>query len=76
MDKNYCNHIGDLLETWQGGSRTYTEDQLDAIKNAFVEFQQNNDTKATSILTLGYSSGQVCPVMETSLLIQPANINS
>lgn len=76
MDKNYCNHIGDLLETWQGGSRTYTEDQLDAIKNAFVEFQQNNDTKATSAVTLGYSSGQVSLVMETSLLIQPANINS
>ncbi|KAH9990425.1 FAD dependent oxidoreductase [Russula vinacea] len=42
-----------------GGFRLYAEDQLDAIKEALVEFQQKNDTKAAIDVVLSYSSGQL-----------------
>ena len=44
---------------WQGGIFFYTEDKLDQIKNAYVAFQNNNDTKAAMILAFAYQSGQV-----------------
>jgi len=47
---------------WKAGILSYSEDQLDAIKDAFVKFQQKNDTKASVDLFLTYSSGQVSPV--------------
>jgi hypothetical protein len=56
------DHIGDLLEIWQAGFFSYSEDQLDAIKDALVKFQQKNDTKASVYMFLTYSSGQVSPV--------------
>jgi hypothetical protein len=62
--------IGDLVEILQGGFRLYAEDQLDAIKEALVEFQQKNDTKAAIDVVLSYSSGQVCSVMTASLWIK------
>jgi hypothetical protein len=61
------DQIGDLVEILQGGFRLYAEDQLDAIKEALVEFQQKNDTKAAIDVVLSYSSGQVCSVMTASL---------
>ena len=48
----------------------YAEDQLEAIKEALVKFQQENDTKAAIDVVLSYSSGQVCSVMTSLLLIQ------
>lgn len=64
------NHIGDPLEIWKGGILSYAESQLDAIKEALVNFQQKNDTTKASIgVILTFSSGQVCSVV-TSLLIQ------
>ena len=50
--------------------RFYDESQLDRIKNALFEYDQNNDTKAASGVSLGYLSGQVCSDMTASLLIQ------
>ncbi|KAH9990398.1 FAD-binding domain-containing protein [Russula vinacea] len=44
-------------EAW-GGFCIYTENQLDAIKTALVNFQQENDTKAEVLVGLTYSSGQ------------------
>ncbi|KAF8486365.1 FAD dependent oxidoreductase [Russula ochroleuca] len=44
-------------ETW-GGFLTYAENQLDAIKEMLVNFQQRTDTKAEVIVLLPYSSGQ------------------
>jgi hypothetical protein len=62
-------NIGDLLEIWQGGSRFYNESQLDAIKKALFNYDQNSDTKAASGVSLCYNLGQVCFVMTASLLI-------
>ena len=56
------DHIGCLLEIWQAGVLLYSEDQLDAIRDALVIFQQKNDTKASVFMFLTYSSGQVSPV--------------
>ncbi|KAF8486358.1 FAD-binding domain-containing protein [Russula ochroleuca] len=42
-----------------GGFLFYAENQLDAVKNALVEFQQKNDTKASVGVSLSYSSGQL-----------------
>ncbi|KAF8273424.1 hypothetical protein EI94DRAFT_1795193 [Lactarius quietus] len=44
-------------EIW-AGVIVYAGDQLDAIKEAYVEFQQVNDTKAAILINLGYGSGQ------------------
>jgi hypothetical protein len=46
---------------------TYTEDKLDAIKEALVKFQQKNDTKASAIVSMSYSSDPVCSVTMASL---------
>ncbi|KAF8486355.1 FAD dependent oxidoreductase [Russula ochroleuca] len=42
-----------------GGFRLHAENQLDAIKDALVKFQQKNDTKAAIDVVLSYSSGQL-----------------
>lgn len=55
--------IGDLLEIWKAGFFSYAENQLDAIKEALVKFQQKNDTKAQVVVLLNYSSGQVSSVV-------------
>jgi hypothetical protein len=49
---------------------------VDVIKEALVDFQQKNDTKAEVIALLSYSSSQVCSVMTAALLIQVDIINS
>jgi hypothetical protein len=64
------------LDIWQGGFLFYTEDQLGAIKDALVKFQQKNDTKAAIMISLAHTSGQVCFIMTTSLLVQPDVKNS
>ena len=51
-----------LSETWQAGFVYYTENQLDAIKEALVNFQQKNDTRAAVLMSLTYSLDQVCSV--------------
>ena len=56
------DHIVYLLKIWQAGVLLYSEDQLDAIRDALVIFQQKNDTKASVFMFLTYSSGQVSPV--------------
>ena len=72
----YVHYIGYLLETWQGGTLFYHEEQLDAIKAAFFKFQRMKDTKAALRPSLLYSSGQVCSVVATSLLVQIDTIDS
>jgi len=42
-----------------GGLFTYAADKQDQIRDAFVKFQQLNDTKAAMVLGLSYSSGQL-----------------
>jgi hypothetical protein len=49
----------DILKPYQGGVFFYTADKLDQIKDAFMEFQNNNDTKAAMILAFAFQSGQV-----------------
>jgi hypothetical protein len=61
--------IGALIGIWKGGVIFYADDQLDAIKEALVKFQQKDDTKAALLLFMTYSSGQVCFVMTASVLI-------
>ena len=46
---------------WQGGFLFYSEDQLDAIKMALLNFQEKNDTKAAVLVFMSYSSGPVSP---------------
>ena len=58
-----------ILTRIQGGFLFYAEDQLDAVKEALVNFQQNNDTKAALEVYVTYTSGQVCAMTE-SLLVQ------
>ena len=58
-----------VLETWKGGIRFYSDDQLDAIEEALFKFQQKNDTKAEVGVSLSYSSGQVCTAMTALRLI-------
>ncbi|KAI9441217.1 FAD-binding domain-containing protein [Lactarius indigo] len=41
-----------------GGAILYPGTQLDAIKEAYAEFQKSNDTKSSLIINLVYSSGQ------------------
>ena len=76
MRKNDLRHIGDLLETRQGGALVYAEDKLNAIKEALVKFQQKNDSKASPAVAVTYSSGQVCAVIRTSPLIPSDRIYS
>ena len=59
MGKPIRNHTEDLLEIWQGGFFSYAENQLDAIKEALVKFQQTNDPKAEVLVSFTFSSGQV-----------------
>ena len=70
------DHIGDLLESWQGGLVTYAENQVNAIKEALIKYEQTSDTKAACVPSLSYSSGQVCPVTDTLLPVRPDDINS
>ncbi|KAI0280312.1 FAD dependent oxidoreductase [Russula aff. rugulosa BPL654] len=49
-------------EVW-GGIRIYAENQLDAIKDALVTFQQKSDTKAALLPTMSYTSGQLAVLM-------------
>ena len=77
----FTNHIGDSLEIRKGGILSYAESQLDAIKEALINFQQKNDTTKASIgVILTFSSGQVSSAMTTSpwtsLLIQSNDIVS
>ena len=65
--------MGNFIEIWQGGVLYYADDQLDAIREALVKFQQKNDTKAEVMVTLPYSSSQVCFVL-MALLSVPADI--
>jgi hypothetical protein len=55
----FTNQIGNLLETWQAGFIYYSENELDAIKEVLVNFQQKNDDKAVLIVSLAYSLDQV-----------------
>jgi hypothetical protein len=48
-----------MLKPCQGGVFFFTEDKLDQVKNAYLAFQNNNDTKAATILAFAYQSGQV-----------------
>lgn len=65
-------HVDGLIEIFQGGIRLYAESQLDAIKEGLVNFQQKSDTKASVMVPLDYTSGQVCkrPTKEKLLLVQ------
>ncbi|KAF8492578.1 hypothetical protein F5888DRAFT_1857925, partial [Russula emetica] len=51
-------------DVW-GGLRSYNESQLDAIKKALFKYDQNNDTKAASGVSLTYSSDPVCSLLVT-----------
>jgi len=64
--------VDNPLEVLQGGIRLYAESQLDAIKSALVKFQQKSDTKAAVVISMTYTSGQVCqcPAKAKSLLVQ------
>ena len=42
-----------------GGSLIYPPDQLDALKDAIVRYQEKNDAKAAATFSLIYSSGAV-----------------
>jgi len=42
-----------------GGFLFYSDDQLDAIKMALLNFQEKNDTKAVVLVFMVYSSGQL-----------------
>jgi hypothetical protein len=47
-----------------GGIRFYSDNQLDAIKEALFKYQQKNDTRAKVDVSLSYSSGQLlCAVL-------------
>jgi hypothetical protein len=48
-----------LTIIYQGGYLFYPSTQLDAVKDAIIKFQDNNDTKASIVLSLSYSSGTV-----------------
>ena len=67
MGKLTRDNLGDSLGIWQGGFFSYSENQLEAIKEALVKFQQNDDTKAQVGVVFSFSSGQVSPVLATSL---------
>ena len=51
-----------ILTQIQGGFFFYAEDQLDAIKEALLNFQQKSDTKTALEISLTYYSGQVCAI--------------
>jgi hypothetical protein len=70
VDRNDIDQITNLLEIWQAGILLYAEDQLDAIKEALVHFQQENDTKTSVIVFMTYTLDQVCSVITASLLIR------
>ena len=55
--------IGELITIWKGGVLHYADEQLNAVKEALVKFQQKNDTKAAINVLLSYSSTQVCSFM-------------
>ena len=70
------NHIGYLPQVRQGGVLFYSEDQLDAIKVALLEFQENKDTKAAILVFMAYSKGPVSSLMTISQLSKTDVINS
>ncbi|KAF8492577.1 hypothetical protein F5888DRAFT_1806711 [Russula emetica] len=47
-----------------GGFLFYSEDQLDAIKMALLNFQEKNDTKAAVLVFMAYSSGPLVVAVE------------
>jgi hypothetical protein len=55
--------IGELIAIWKGGVLYYADEQLDAVKEALVKFQQKNDTRAAINVILSYSSTEVCSFM-------------
>ena len=67
MGKLTRDHLGDSLGIWQGGFFSYSENQLEAIKEALVKFQQIDDTRANVGVSLSFSSGQVSSILATSL---------
>ena len=46
-------------QTLKGGILIYTEDKLDQLKDSLVKFQEQNDTKAATMLAFAYTSGTV-----------------
>jgi hypothetical protein len=63
--------VDNPIEILQGGISIYAESQLDAIKDALIKLQQKSDTKAAVLITMTYTSGQVCqcPAKMKSLLV-------
>jgi hypothetical protein len=52
---------GSLSILEQDGTRSYTADQLDAVKSAIIKFQQKKDTKAALNLVTVYTQIGVGP---------------
>jgi hypothetical protein len=48
-----------LTAIYQGGYLFFPSTQIDAYKAAVIKFQDSNDTKATALFSLSYSSGTV-----------------
>jgi hypothetical protein len=69
-DKWCTNHVGYLLDVWQGGFFLYSEEQLDAIKMALLNFQVKNDTKAAVLISMAHSSGPVSSIVTITQLIE------
>lgn len=40
----------------------YPPNQLDAVKDALLKYQNNTDVKASAAVVLNYASGQVRPI--------------
>ncbi len=55
----------DIVFVSQGGRILYGPDELEAVKNATLEFSRITDPNASLITTFGYTSGAVCPVFRT-----------
>ena len=68
--ERFTNQIVNLLGIRQAGFVYYAGIQLGAIKEALVNFQQNNDTKASVMVLMTYSLDPVCSVMMALLLIR------
>jgi len=58
-----------IIKRFQGGVLIYTEDKLDQIKESLVKFQEKNDNKATTGLSLAYTLGQVWSIVAGSALV-------
>jgi hypothetical protein len=80
LTRTYRFH-GTYSKLRKGGLIFYSDSQLDAVKQAHLNFQQTKDNKAVAIMALVYTtsqpasqpqilaSGQVCSLVATSLLI-------